>query len=319
LSAKSWQRSRRRYPIFSRSLREVTRQPMLPSSNVPAALHFAPAAYGLATVLAWGTSDFLGGYATRRANAFLFTTVVNIGGLLVVGTLASATHAPFPSGRALVWALAGGISAGASLAVFYRALSSGRMGMTAPVAAVLGAAIPTLFSIFTEGMPGKVPILGFAFAAIGLWLITRSEPGQGEDGRTPEGVGLAVLAGIGFASFYLCLRQAGDASASWIASLTRTGGLITTALIVLLRRKSREITPAGVLWGGVTGCIDSLGTILFVRASQTGRLDEAVVISSLYPAVTVLLARLLLKEHFTRWRFVGLLAALAAVPMIAAQ
>jgi drug/metabolite transporter (DMT)-like permease len=68
----------------------------------------------------------------------------------------------------------------------------------------------------------------------------------------------------------------------------------------------------------LTGCIDSLGTVLFVRASQTGRLDEAVVISSLYPAVTVLLARLFLKEHFTRWRFVGLLAALAAVPMIAA-
>jgi uncharacterized membrane protein len=81
--------------------------------------------------------------------------------------------------------------------------------------------------------------------------------------------------------------------------------------------KFRDITPAGVRWGVLTGCIDSLGTILFVHASQTGRLDEAVVISSLYPAVTVLLARVFLKEHFTRWRFVGLLAALAAVPMIA--
>ena len=85
-----------------------------------------------------------------------------------------------------------------------------------------------------------------------------------------------------------------------------------------MQRKFRDITPAGLRWGVLTGCIDSLGTILFVRASQTGRLDEAVVISSLYPAVTVLLARLFLKEHFTRWRFVGLLAALAAVPMIAA-
>jgi uncharacterized membrane protein len=68
----------------------------------------------------------------------------------------------------------------------------------------------------------------------------------------------------------------------------------------------------------LTGCLDSLGTILFVRASQTGRLDEAVVISSLYPTITVILARVFLKEHFTRWRFIGLLAALAAVPMIAA-
>ena len=271
------------------------------------------AAFGMAAVLAWGTSDFLGGYATRRANAFLFTMVVNVGGLLMVGTLASAMHAPFPSARSAAWVLAGGISGGAALAIFYRALSSGRMGLTAPVAAVLGAAIPAVFSIFTEGLPGRIPLLGFLLAGIGLWLITRTE-----DGGKPEGIGLAVLAGIGFASFYLCVRQAGDASAFWIASLTRAGGLLITTFIVLLGGRFRDITPAGIRWGVLTGCIDSMGTILFVRASQTGRLDEAVVISSLYPAVTVLLARLFLNEHFTRWRFVGLLAALAAVPMIAA-
>jgi drug/metabolite transporter (DMT)-like permease len=281
---------------------------------MPVAPQFASAAYGMAAVLAWGTSDFLGGYATRRANAFLFTTVVNIGGLILVGALATASHATLPSERSAAWLLAGGISGGAALAIFYRALSSGRMGLTAPVAAVLGAAIPTVFSMFTEGLPGRIPLLGFVFAATGLWLITRSE-----DGGTPEGVGLAVLAGIGFAGFYLCIHHAGDGSALWIASLTRAGGLLITALIVLLHRNFRDITPAGLGWGVLTGCIDSLGTMLFVRASQTGRLDEAVVISSLYPAVTVLLARIVLKEHFTRWRFIGLLAALAAVPMIAAQ
>jgi drug/metabolite transporter (DMT)-like permease len=286
---------------------------MLPSSNMSATPQAITATYGLAAVLAWGTSDFLGGYATRRANAFLFTVVVNIGGLLLVGTLASATHSPFPSARSAAWVLAGGISGGTGLAIFYRALSSGRMGLTAPVAAVLGAAIPAVVSMFTEGLPGRIPMLGFAFAVLGLWLITRTE-----DGSKPEGIGLAVLAGIGFASFYLCVRQAGDASPLWIASLTRAGGLIITALVVLVRGNFREITPTGVRWGVVTGCIDSLGTILFVHASQTGRLDEAVVISSLYPAVTVVLARMFLKEHFTRWRLVGLLAALAAVPMIAA-
>jgi drug/metabolite transporter (DMT)-like permease len=285
---------------------------MLRCTFVSAAPQFATAAYGLAAVLAWGTSDFLGGYATRRANAFLFTTIVNIGGLLLVGTLASATHAPFPSTRSVAWVLAGGVSGGAALAIFYRALSSGRMGLTAPVAAVLGAAIPTIVSMFTEGLPGRIPIIGFVFAAAGLWLITRTE-----DGSSPEGISIAVLAGTGFAGFYLCVRQAGDASAFWIASFTRAGGLIITGLIVLLQGKFRDITTTGVRWGILTGCIDSIGTMLFVRASQTGRLDEAVVISSLYPAVTVLLARVFLHEHFTRWRFVGLLAALVAVPMIA--
>jgi len=286
---------------------------MLPSSSMVAAPQVTSAVYSLAAVLAWGTSDFLGGYATRRANAFLFTTIVNIGGLVLVGTLASTIPAQFPSGRSVAWVLAGGIAGGASLAVFYRALSSGRMGLTAPVAAVLSAAIPAVFSMFTEGLPGRIPISGFFLAAIGLWLITRAE-----DGNTPEGIGLALIAGTGFAGFYLCVRQAGGSSALWIASFTRIGGLLITAAIVLLRGKFSEITAAGVRWAILTGCVDSIGTMLFVRASQTGRLDEAVVISSLYPAVTVLLARVFLKEHFTRWRFIGLLTALAAVPMIAA-
>jgi len=292
---------------------------MLPSSNVPATLHSTSAAYALASVLAWGTSDFLGGYATRRANAFLFAVVFNLGGLTMVATLAKATHAPFPSTHAVGWALAAGVFGGAGVAIFFRALSQGKMGVIAPVSAVLGAAIPTFFFIFIEGLPGKLPIFGFVLAALGLWLITRTQTGNLEDSGRPQGIGLAVLAGIGFASFYLCARQAGDASVLWIASLTRSGGLIITALVVLLGGRFRDITSAGIRWAVLAGCIDSLGTILFVRASQTGRLDEAVVISSLYPAVTVLLARLLLKEHFTRCRFVGLLAALAAVPMIAAQ
>jgi drug/metabolite transporter (DMT)-like permease len=287
---------------------------VLPSTDVSAPSQVASAAYSLAAVLAWGTSDFLGGYATRRANAFLFTTVVNGGGLLMMATLAATSHAPLPSAHNAAWVLAGGISGGAALAIFYRALASGRMGLTAPVAAVLSAAIPTFFSIFTEGLPRTITLLGFVCAAAGLWFITRSE-----DGQSPEGIGLAILAGLGFASFYLCVRQAGNESAVGIASLTRTGGLLITGLIVLVQRRFRDITASGVRWGVLAGCIDSLGTMFFVHASQSGRLDEAVVLSSLYPAVTVILARLVLKEHFTRWRFVGLLAALAALPMIAAR
>lgn len=287
---------------------------MLLSSFMSAAPQFATAGYGLAAVAAWGTSDFLGGYATRRANAFLFTAVFNLGGLALVGTLAGLGHAPFLSQRSAVWVLAGGILGSAGVAVFFRALSTGKMGMVAPVAAVLSATIPAIIAIVTEGFPGRVAVVGFLLAALGLWLITRTD-----GGKAPENLGLAVIAGIGFAGFYLCVRQAGNGSAFWFATLTRTGGLIVTGLIVVLQRSFREITPAGLRLAVIAGCIDSFGTIFFVHASQSGRLDEAVVISSLYPAVTVLLARVVLKEYFTRWRFVGLLAALAAVPMIAAQ
>jgi drug/metabolite transporter (DMT)-like permease len=287
---------------------------MVLSKFMPASPQFMTAGYGIAAVAAWGTSDFLGGYATRRANAFLFTAVFNLGGLVLVGTLAGISHAPLLPLRSTFWVLSGGILGSAGVAVFFQALSTGKMGLVAPVAAVLSAAIPAIISALTEGFPGKIPILGFSLAAIGLWLITRAEDSNGT-----KNIGLAIVAGIGFAGFYLCVRKAGGGPAFWFATITRTGGLLVTGLIVFLQRSFRDITPSGLRLAVIAGSIDSFGTIFFVHASQSGRLDEAVVISSLYPAVTVLLARIVLKEHFTRWRFVGLLAALAAVPMIAAQ
>jgi len=274
----------------------------------------APTSLSLAAGFAWGTSDFLGGYAVRRANAFLLTTIAHISGLLLMVVLVSATQAQFPSEHSVIWALAGGVSGGGALALFYRALASGRMGLTAPVAAVLGAAIPTIFGMVTQGVPAAMHIAGFLVAAMGIWLISRTEDGSG-----PQGIGLAALAGVGFAGFYLCISQAKDGSALWLAVFSRTGALVVTGLIVLLQRNFRDITAGGVRLGLLAGCLDVSGTALFVRATQTGRLDSAVVLASLYPAITVLLARLVLHEHFTRWKAVGMFAALLAVPMIAGQ
>jgi drug/metabolite transporter (DMT)-like permease len=153
---------------------------------------------------------------------------------------------------------------------------------------------------------------GFALAGIGILLISRTEDDGGSDG-----VGLAVLAGIGFAGFFLCMKQAGNGSALWIAAFSRLGALGVTGAMVLLGRNFGKITGTGVGLGILAGCLDVTGSALFVRASQTGRLDTAVVLTSLYPAVTVLLARLFLKENFTRWKALGMIAALLAVPMIA--
>jgi drug/metabolite transporter (DMT)-like permease len=273
-----------------------------------------PTTFSLAAVFAWGTSDFLGGYAARRANAFLLTTIAHASGLILMLLLAAGTHAEFPSQRSLLWACAGGISGGSALALFYRTLATGKMGLKAPVAAVVGAAIPTIFGMVTQGVPQAIHIAGFLVAAVGIWLISRAEDGSGI-----AGVETAALCGAGFAGFYLCITQAKDGSAFWLAFFSRCGALLVTGLIVLAQRRFREITAAGVRWGVLAGCLDVSGTALFVRASQTGRLDSAVVLTSLYPAVTVLLARVILHEHFTRWKAVGMFAALLAVPMIAGQ
>lgn len=272
-----------------------------------------PVLFSLAAMVIWGISDFSGGIGARRANAFLFTAFVHLGGVVLMFTVARLSHAPFPQRTSALWALAAGSIGGIALAVFYRALASGTMGLTAPVAAVLGAGIPTIVTAFAEGFPGYRHLAGFVVAGIGVWLISRTEDASGH----PKGLGLAVFAGVGFAAFYLCVRQTGIASALWVAWISRCGSLIVTSLFVFLGRQTGRM-PGSVLAIAVfTGFLDITGSVLFVRAQQAGRLDTAVVLSSLYPAITVLLARAFLNEHFSRGRTVGMLAALAAVPLVA--
>ena len=277
------------------------------------AAQYIPAAYSLTAVGVWGASDFLGGVGARRANAFLFTAIVHISGLVLVGTLALMMHAPFPGNASLGWSLIAGSVGGIALALFYRSLASGNMGLVAPVAAVLGAAIPTIVTAFAEGFPGYRHVLGFILAGIGVWLISRSEVGVGR----PEGLGMAVLAGVGFAGFYLCVHQAGNASALWVAASSRLASLAVTLAFVLIGRHLRAVPMPVLGIAVVAGILDISGSAVFIRASQIGRLDDAVVLSSLYPAVTVVLARVFLHEHFSRARTLGMVAALAVVPMIA--
>ncbi len=274
---------------------------------------YIPAAYSLTAVGAWGTSDYLGGVGARRVNAFLFTAIVHLSGLVAIGALALMTHAPFPANTAVVWSLISGAVGGLALALFYRSLASGNMGLVAPVVAVLGAAIPTIVTAFAEGFPGYWRVLGFILAGIGVWLISRTESGAGR----PAGLGMAMLAGIGFAGFYLCVHQAGNASPLWIATCSRSGAFLVTGNIVLFGRRLRAVPMPVLAISVVAGVLDITGSAVFIRASQIGRLDAAVVLSSLYPAVTVVLARIFLHEHFSRARTIGMVAALLAVPMIA--
>ncbi len=278
----------------------------------------------LTAVGAWGTSDFLGGIGARRGNVFLFTTFVHLSGMLLAGALALAIGLPFPDAHSVLWSLAAGAIGGIGLALFYRGLAVGKMGIVAPVSAVLGAAIATAVAAFTEGVPSNRHLLGFVLAGIGVWLISRTEEsveGGSEEEKTnggrPRGLGLAILSGCGFAGFFFCIHRAGQGSALWIAVCSRFASFIVTLAIVIAGRQFRAVARPVLAIALAAGILEITGSVVFVRASQIGRLDVAVVLSSLYPAVTVILARIFLREHFSRARTIGMLAALAAVPMIA--
>jgi drug/metabolite transporter (DMT)-like permease len=272
-----------------------------------------PVGFSLAAVLCWGTSDFSGGYASKRSDAFLVTMLAHASGFALMLALALFTHAPYPSSSSRCWALLAGALGGTALAIFYRTLATGDMGISAPVAAVLGAAIPAAFAMITQGLPGTPAIAGFGLAGLGIWLISRPDGSA----RNYAGISMAALAGVGFAGFFICISRTGDSSALWSAVHSRVASLVIVGAIVLFRRGQGGLQPSDATLALFAGCLDVTGTALFIRAGQTGRLDSAVVLSSLYPVITVLLARMVLHEDFTRWKTIGIFAALLAVPLIA--
>src|SRR5437763_5094052 len=274
---------------------------------------FTSSLFAVGTVCSCGLSHLVGAYTARRFQPFFLAALGHLAGTIFVATLAIASHEPIPPTSHLGWAAIAGAAGGFSLGLFYRALAQGNMGLAAPASAVLSAAIPTAFAIITQGTPGVLPIAGFALALTGIWLISRPE-----DGGRPEGLGLALIAGVGFSMFYIFMSHAGSGSALWLSSASRASAFVVTGIVTVAGRKFSPTYPRGFALGILAGCVDVTGTVLFVRAAQIGRLDTAVVLSSLYPAVTVLLARVVLKEHFTKWKAVGVVAALAAVPLIAA-
>lgn len=269
-------------------------------------------AFGLAASLSWGVGDFSGGLATRRASVFSVVVAAHATGLVLLVVLALAWSEPLPSALDVVWGGAAGLAGAVGLAAFYRALAVGRMGITAPITAVLAAAMPVIFSAFAQGLPSLVQLAGFILALLAVGLISRSEGAKGR----PEGLGLALLAGLGFGGFLILLGQVSPGAIFWPLAVARFSSTLFMLAIVLTRRQEilpkRTVLPLVLL----AGTLDVAGNAFFVLATHAGRLDVSAILSSLYPAVTVLLASIVLKERVTRWQAIGIVVALVAIPLI---
>jgi drug/metabolite transporter (DMT)-like permease len=270
-----------------------------------------PAGLGLSTSAAWGASNFLGGFASQRGNPFLLATISNFFGLSFLLVLATVLRAPGLSIHEQIWSILAGTAGGCALEIFYGSLSSGHMGMASPVVTVLSVGIPATVTMVRVGSPGLPRLLGFALAILGVSLI-----GKTKDKTEKKVLGMALLAGCGFAAYSLAIKQAGPGSAIRIELNSRLAAFFMTAAATLWRKKFREFQGGQALWASTAGWLDVAGSLAFIRASQTGRLDTAVVLASLYPAVTVSLAVVLLKERLTISKAVGVCAALAALPLI---
>jgi drug/metabolite transporter (DMT)-like permease len=275
---------------------------------------FASAVFGIASAAAWGTGDFCGGLATRRTKVLTVVFVSQLIGLLSLIALGVITREPFPALPDVLWGAAAGLAGLGGLASLYTALSKGYMGLVAPVTGVISTALPVLFGILSQGLPHLLQLLGFALAVAAVALISRTGSGS----VRPDGLGLAILAGISFGAFLILISFTREGAVFWPLSVARIASLVVMVFVMLVRRSFDAPARSALPLMALSGVMDAAGNFLFVLAEQAGRLDVASALSSLYPASTTLLALIVLRERLNRWQGLGVALTLAAIPLITA-
>jgi drug/metabolite transporter (DMT)-like permease len=199
------------------------------------------------------------------------------------------------------------------IAALYRALAIGQMGIAAPVTAVLSVGLPVLFTALFHGLPTAVKILGFGLALAGVWLLSRPAHGPGR----PAGLGLALLSGFGFGGFLVLIAQASHSTVLWPLAASKAASFTTMLIVALAAHHAPRPVPRLFPLALLAGVLDVGGNAFFLLAAHLGRLDVAAVLSSLYPAATVFLATVVLRERVTRIQAAGIAVALVAIPLIA--
>lgn len=265
---------------------------------------------------AYGISDFIGGIFGKRASPWAVAATGGVGGAVVALALTLADPGS-PTGVDLAWGAAAGIGNGTGTAFLYRGLSSGRMGVVAPVSGVLAVVLPVIVGVATGERPGLLVWLGIVAAVPAIWLVAR-EPSAGPVSG-PGGSGLrdGVLAGLGFGALFTCLGQIPEDAGFSPLVLNQVVGIVVIAVAATLLR-APWLPRTRASWGGaLAGLLGGVATSAFLLATHHGLLSVSAVLTSLYPAFTVVLAALVLHEHVHRAQAWGLGLCGVAVVLVA--
>jgi drug/metabolite transporter (DMT)-like permease len=262
---------------------------------------------------------------TRRLGAFVTVALAQTAGLAGAALLVVLSGEPLPPPPVLAWTLAAGVVGLIGIGALYRLLADGRMSLGSPLVAVIGAGLPVLVAfIFGERLPpSDVAGIALGLAAVVLVSIpSRSAPS--EDGHLDARLLLlAVVSGTGIALFYLFVDQAasGGAGPWWILTGARATTVALVLVALLVRRPalpaSRDGLASLVGVAAAVGLGDLLGNAFFLASNAEGALSVAVVLSSLYPVTTIILARVILHERLRGGQLIGVAAALTGVVLIA--
>jgi drug/metabolite transporter (DMT)-like permease len=270
--------------------------------------------FGLLSAASWGAGDFSGGLASKRSDVYNVVAFSQMFGVTLLMALAILFSEAMPSAGDMLLGAIAGIFGALGLVALYAGLAGGRMGVVAPVTAVVTAAVPVIFSIFLEGLPAGRQMAGFGLAFIAVWLL--SYAGHGAVFQVKD-LALPVASGLGFGVFLLLIGRASQSAILWPLVAARLASI--SLILVLAARLRRLALPASTQLPliALAGILDAGGNAFFALAARAGRLDIAAILASLYPAITVLLAWLILGERLIWRQWLGLIASLAAVFLIA--
>lgn len=264
----------------------------------------------------YGLGDFNGGVCSKRGGPWAVSLLAQLGGTVLVLTLA-LVHGGSPTLADLGWAVVAGLGNGIGTAFLYRGLSSGRMGVVAPISGVGAVLVPVAAALVGGERPGSLVWLGILVALPAIWLVSREPDGDRAPAAAGSGLADGVLAGLGFGSLFAALAQVSE-QAGWLPLAVNqlVGGVVIVAVALVLRQ---DWVPRNryALGGLLSGALGALATGLFQLASREGNLAVAAVITSLYPAGTVLLAAAVLGERVHRTQAVGLALCAGAVALVA--
>ena len=276
---------------------------------------------GLAAALLYGSGDFLGGMASRLAHVLTVLTLVETAG--VIAALAVAAASPGPAGLAgLAWGFSAGLVGGLGLIIFYAGLAAGPMSVVAPVSGLVSTVLPVAVALAEGERPGAGVYAGALLCLVAIVLA--SSAGDTGPARRPGHLGRAIAygtaSGVSFGLFFLLIRNAGQSGEVWPVAAGRIGELaiVLAAAAVLRPGLLRGVGGRIPLVAAGAGVIDVIANICYVAATRTGAFGLAVVLASLYPGITVLLARVVLGERLRWIQRVGLGLAAIGIVLVAA-
>lgn len=272
----------------------------------------------LAAAAGYGVSDFVGGIASRRVAA-LRVVIVSYPVALVLLTMLAVLVGGEISGGAMWWGALCGVSQAFGVWWFYAALGSGPISVVSPVAAVLVAGLPVGVGLTLGERPGLVAALGIPVALIAVVLVSRQA--TDEDVRTHRFTKtvawLTVGSGIAFGLNFVLIDQAPTTAGLWPLVFARVAATVLVVTIASLTGKLRVPSGVPLKLALLAGVLDTVANVTMLFAVQAAMLSLAGVLIALYPAATVLLAIVVLRERVTRWQALGMVLALGAVAMIA--